>query len=711
MKSNSKTDSPSKGSFAAEEAIQRLRWTTVVVFAVVELGGILAVLIHGWSGAFNTGVVLIDILIYTVVVMALFAAIYLYTRSVWRRVYLTEKRLISINKISTDAVFSVDLDFTITGWSRGAELMTGYSEAEAVGQTIAIILPDDFLERDSKALEEFVVRGMVDRCRTMRKRKNGQVFHAELSASRLTTPEGELIGFMTVMRDITDQVALEGELRDRVETEQALLNATSELAFLLDGDGNIEAINETGARSLGIRRPIDAIGLKLQDLLPEEAARDRVKRVEEVVRSGKPGGFEGDFRERHFDHNVYPVLNEQGELVRLAVFVKDVTESVEMQERLKASEEKYRELFESSTDGIMLVDASGIIVQCNQALAEMLGRPVEDVVDRRADDITPPDWHAIDKDVLENQLRNVGHSDVYTKEFFRGDGTRVPVSVRSWIVTEEGRTVGFWTLVSDISERRKYENFIHETIVRMEEAYDRLSEMDRLKTEFVGMVTHELRAPLATIESSLSALRVIEKSGSPAERRELREILERGVDRLSQLIEDLLDVTRIESGQLKLEAVPDDICELARNVASAYRPRFAEKGLELTVEVPEGRCIGLYDPGRIEQVLTNLVDNALKFTTEGGVTIKVDGRPNRIFVSVSDTGRGVEVSEQSQIFEKFFTSQTTGDKRGTGLGLAICKGIVENCGGSIWVESTRDSGSRFTFDLPAEQVSPGAARR
>ena len=711
MKSNSKTDSPSKGSFAAEEAIQRLRWTTVVVFAVVELGGILAVLIHGWSGAFNTGVVLIDILIYTVVVMALFAAIYLYTRSVWRRVYLTEKRLISINKISTDAVFSVDLDFTITGWSRGAELMTGYSEAEAVGQTIAIILPDDFLERDSKALEEFVVRGMVDRYRTIRERKNGQVFHAELSASQLTTPEGELIGFMTVMRDITDQVALEGELRDRVETEQALLNATSELAFLLDGDGNIEAINETGARSLGIRRPIDAIGLKLQDLLPEEAARDRVKRVEEVVRSGKPGGFEGDFRERHFDHNVYPVLNEQGELVRLAVFVKDVTESVEMQERLKASEEKYRELFESSTDGIMLVDASGIIVQCNQALAEMLGRPVEDVVDRRADDITPPDWHAIDKDVLENQLRNVGHSDVYTKEFFRGDGTRVPVSVRSWIVTEEGRTVGFWTLVSDISERRKYENFIHETIVRMEEAYDRLSEMDRLKTEFVGMVTHELRAPLATIESSLSALRVIEKSGSPAERRELREILERGVDRLSQLIEDLLDVTRIESGQLKLEAVPDDICELARNVASAYRPRFAEKGLELTVEVPEGRCIGLYDPGRIEQVLTNLVDNALKFTTEGGVTIKVDGRPNRIFVSVSDTGRGVEVSEQSQIFEKFFTSQTTGDKRGTGLGLAICKGIVENCGGSIWVESTRDSGSRFTFDLPAEQVSPGAARR
>ena len=710
MKSNSAKEKSSKSSFSAEEALGRLRWTTVVLFVIVELGGILAVLIHSWSGAFNAGVVLIDILIYTVVVVALFSAAYLYTRGIWRRVYLTEKRLISISRISTDAVFSVDLDFTITGWSRGAELMTGYSEAEALGQSIAIILPDDFLERDEGALEEFVVRGMVDRYRTLRRRKNGDVFHAELSASRLTTAEGELIGFITVMRDITDQVGLEGELRERIDTEQALLNASSELAVLLDSNGNIEAINETGARGLGIGRPIDAIGLKMQDLLPGDIARERVETVVEIIRKGKPGAFKGDFKGRHYDHTVYPVLNEQGDLVRLAVFVKDVTESVEMQERLMASEEKYRELFESSTDGIMLVDSRGVIAQCNQALAEMLGRQTDDIVDRPADDITPPDWRAVDRDVLENQLLKAGRSDVYTKEFFRGDGTRVPVSVRSWAVSEEGSPVGFWTLVSDISERRKYENFIHETIVRMEEAYDRLSEMDRLKTEFVGMVTHELRAPLATIESSLSALRVIETNGSTAERQELREILERGVKRLSQLIEDLLDVTRIESGQLKLDAVPDDICELARKVASAYRPRFAEKGLDLTVEVPNGKCIGLYDPGRIEQVLTNLVDNALKFTSKGGVTIIVDGRPNRIFVSVSDTGRGVEVSEQSQIFEKFYTSQVKGDKRGTGLGLAICKGIVENCGGSIWVESTREEGSRFTFDLPAEEVSPGAAR-
>jgi PAS domain S-box-containing protein len=710
VKSNSAKEKSSKSSFSAEEALGRLRWTTVVLFVIVELGGILAVLIHSWSGAFNAGVVLIDILIYTVVVVALFSAAYLYTRGIWRRVYLTEKRLISISRISTDAVFSVDLDFTITGWSRGAELMTGYSEAEALGQSIAIILPDDFLERDEGALEEFVVRGMVDRYRTLRRRKNGDVFHAELSASRLTTAEGELIGFITVMRDITDQVGLEGELRERIDTEQALLNASSELAVLLDSDGKIEAINETGARSLGVGRPIDAIGLKMQDLLPRDIARERVETVVEIIRKGKPGAFKGDFKGRHYDHTVYPVLNEQGDLVRLAVFVKDVTESVEMQERLMASEEKYRELFESSTDGIMLVDSRGVIAQCNQALAEMLGRQTDDIVDRPADDITPPDWRAVDRDVLENQLLKAGRSDVYTKEFFRGDGTRVPVSVRSWAVSEEGSPVGFWTLVSDISERRKYENFIHETIVRMEEAYDRLSEMDRLKTEFVGMVTHELRAPLATIESSLSALRVIETNGSTAERQELREILERGVKRLSQLIEDLLDVTRIESGQLKLDAVPDDICELARKVASAYRPRFAEKGLDLTVEVPNGKCIGLYDPGRIEQVLTNLVDNALKFTSKGGVTIIVDGRPNRIFVSVSDTGRGVEVSEQSQIFEKFYTSQVKGDKRGTGLGLAICKGIVENCGGSIWVESTREEGSRFTFDLPAEEVSPGAAR-
>lgn len=374
-----------------------------------------------------------------------------------------------------------------------------------------------------------------------------------------------------------------------------------------------------------------------------------------------------------------------------------------------ASEERYRNLFQSSKDGIIFISPEGNIARCNPAYASMLGYKTVEVTGKSHRDLTPPQWRAVDADVLENQLKVTGRSDEYNKEYLKKDGSLLPVSVRSWTAYDRrGEPIGTWTLARDASSQKQYEDFIRDTIVRLDESNEKLKEVDRLKNEFVAMVTHELRAPLGAIQSSLSALRAISGEGPTEETVELVDILERGVHRLSRLIEDLLYITRIESGQLEINPVKDDALELAEKVVEQYRSRFAEKGVALKVERGEGPFKGRYDPDRIEQVLTNLVDNALKFTDDGEVSVRVDSSPNRIVFSVIDSGLGIPAELHPRLFDKFYRIEAPGSqgRYGSGLGLAISKGIVKAHGCSIWVESHSDrEGSTFSFDVPRSTSS------
>ncbi|HEY5532361.1 MAG TPA: HAMP domain-containing sensor histidine kinase, partial [Candidatus Anoxymicrobiaceae bacterium] len=277
-----------------------------------------------------------------------------------------------------------------------------------------------------------------------------------------------------------------------------------------------------------------------------------------------------------------------------------------------------------------------------------------------------------------------------------------------WVFNDRsGEPEGAWAMVRNLSERIQYENFMRETIIRLEQANDRLQELDRLKTELVAMVSHELRAPLGAIESSLNAMRVLKDGSSPEEQEELIRILDRGVRRLSRLIDDLMDITRIESGQLKLEPRLVDAADLAGRVVTSFEGLFADKGIDIAFERPAGACMALCDPGRIEQVLTNLIANALKFTDDGGVVVSIDSTPGDTIFCVADSGPGLPSELHQKVFEKFFSldSSSTDGKQGVGLGLAISKGIVEAHDGHIWVESGTGAGAKFCFEIPGDPDS------
>jgi PAS domain S-box-containing protein len=362
-------------------------------------------------------------------------------------------------------------------------------------------------------------------------------------------------------------------------------------------------------------------------------------------------------------------------------------------------------IYDSSLDGIVIFDPGGNITDCNEAFANMLDYGREELRGLNNDEITPKEWLPVDKDVNENQVKKSGFSDEYTKEYVRRDGTVFPVSLRVWRLDDnEGVQIGSWAIVKDISDRKRYESFIYDTILRLDKAHERLQEMDTLKMGFVSVVSHELRSPLTTVQTSLTALKEMPPGASPDMREQLLGTLGRGIARLARLIDGTLDLTRIESGMLKLRLEPVDAVELLRKLAAGFEVRFAAKGIALNIEVPDSPCVGMQDPGRIDQVLVNLLENALKFTDEGAVTVRIECNPNRIIYSVSDSGPGIPPELHQKIFEQFFSTEEPHEskKGGIGLGLAICKGIVEAHGGGIWVESRKGEGSTFMFDIPGD---------
>jgi PAS domain S-box-containing protein len=370
--------------------------------------------------------------------------------------------------------------------------------------------------------------------------------------------------------------------------------------------------------------------------------------------------------------------------------------------RKKKSSLRYRALFETSAESLFFADNSGRIMECNDAFAELLGYSTHELIGKTSQDITPPDWHDVDRDEGEN-IRSSGRSNEYKKEFLRKDGTRAPVSIRAWAVRDRSeKPVGCWVVAHNMSERIQYESFMGETLGRLDQARDSLMELDRVKTDLVATVSHELRAPLATIESSLNAMKAMQPVGQFEERDELLRILDRGVQRLSKLVEELMDMTRIESGGLKLQRRPVDVVELADRVVKEFEGPFADKDLAIVLERPDEECTANCDPRRIERVLTNLVENALKFTDKGRVTVRVERDPTNVIFSVKDTGPGVPTELHQKVFEKFFSldDEPREGRQGVGLGLSISKGIVEAHGGRIWINSRRGAGATFSFEIP-----------
>jgi len=241
---------------------------------------------------------------------------------------------------------------------------------------------------------------------------------------------------------------------------------------------------------------------------------------------------------------------------------------------------------------------------------------------------------------------------------------------------------------------------------RLRSANEKLEQINKLKNEFISMVSHELRTPLTTIKGFVSIVLNEETGPLNDQQRHFLQTSDRAIDRLTLLVSDLLDISRIEAGQIKMQLRPVSLRDLFGRIATNFMPQFKTQGLTLTLNIPESLPTVLADPDRITQVLDNLLTNALKFTTKGGITLSAVDKGDFVMVSVKDTGVGIPLDEQDKIFDKFYQIKTGGGwpAKGTGLGLAIVRSIVESHRGKVWVECEAGQGADFRFILPRARL-------
>ena len=236
----------------------------------------------------------------------------------------------------------------------------------------------------------------------------------------------------------------------------------------------------------------------------------------------------------------------------------------------------------------------------------------------------------------------------------------------------------------------------------LDNAMKELKTMDKLKAEFMNIAAHELKTPLTPMIAYLDLLITEKKGKITPEQKETLQIITRNLDRLKRLINDILDISRLEAQAMKMEITKVNMTTVLKQTATEYKPAVEKKGLKIITKIPEKMPKIQGDYGRLRQVVGNLLNNAVKFTDKGTITLSATAEKEGIRVTVTDTGKGINDKDLPKLFEKFFQAETSPERKaeGTGLGLTIVKGIIETHKGKVFITSTYGKGTTIGFYLP-----------
>ena len=395
----------------------------------------------------------------------------------------------------------------------------------------------------------------------------------------------------------------------------------------------------------------------------------------------------GSRKRRNFSKEKIDLLSAFGFQLGMAL------ENAQLYDDVSKGKAYIEDLVENAGDAILSTNMEDRILTWNRGAEVIFGYSKDEAIGQSLAVLLPPD-RMRELEEVRNKVQLTGVIRNLEVRRKRKDGAMIDVALAvSPINDKVGDVSGFLHLARDITEKKRYEQ--------------RLRELDKMKSDFVSNVSHELRTPLTAIKGSVdNMLDGITGQLNEKQDRYLARI-KSNADRLTRLINNVLDLSRIEAGKIDLKSAYLSLVTLAQEVAESIRPVATEKLISLEVASPDISATAWADRDKITQVLMNLVGNAVKFTPpHGKVSVAVNRNGDQwMQISVTDTGPGIPPEEAEKIFDRFYQIDQTGKQkaRGTGLGLAISKVLVEMHGGKIWLESAIGRGSTFSFTVPAQQ--------
>ena len=601
------------------------------------------------------------------------------------------------------AVIEWDHEFKVLRWSPAAQKLFGWKAEEVLGKRFSdweFVVPDDLDavnqvgQRQNQGQEHHGIS------RNRNYTKLGTILHCEWYNSALYNEAGKLVSVLSLVLDVTVATRIEEALRKSEAQYRLLFESNPQAMWVYDlATLRFLAVNDAAVRHYGYSRA-EFLDMTIKDIRPVED----VPLLEKYLASGSPElDHAGEWRHKKKDGTVITVnvtanrVNFGGREAEF-VLVQDVTERKKAETALRISEDRYRDLVDNSHELICTHDLEGRVLSVNPWAARVLGYPRESLIGINIRDGLLPEYRQQFDEYLRTVITEGSARGVMKVRTATGE-------TRLWEYYNTLRTEGVEKpivrgMAHDATERRQ-------ALKREKEARLEAEAANRVKDEFLSTLSHELRTPLTAIMGWADLL--LHDEVDPGKRLQALETIFRNANSQCQLINDLLEVSRIITGKLRLEFVACELQSVIEAAVQSIRPTAEAKGVRLQVLLEPHVEPVFGDSERLQQVVWNLLSNGVKFTRKGGlVQVTLQRINSHVEIVVSDTGIGINSDFLPHVFDRFRQADgsTTRNYGGLGLGLAIVRHLVELHGGTAWAESAgRDQGAKFTVRLPAMTTS------
>ncbi|HEX7087945.1 MAG TPA: PAS domain S-box protein [Vicinamibacterales bacterium] len=644
-----------------------------------------------------------------------------------RRAAATQALLAAIVESSDDAILSKDLDGVIQTCNAATERLFGYTREELVGRPVRMLIPPELQSEEDEILARLRRGERTDHFETVRIAKDGRRIDISLTISPLKNEAGVVVGASKIARDITERKRAVAELAAQREWFRVTLDSIGDGVVACGPDGRINFLNGMAERLTGWSSA-EAQGRQLAEvfrIVNEETREPVVNPAVLVMRTGQIVGLANHTllisrsgQECPVADSAAPIKDAEGKLIGVVIVFRDVTEERRAEEALAEQREWLETTLESIGDAVIATDVQGRVVFMNPVAEQLTGygageargRPCADVFRIVSEETRRPAHSPVARVLEEGVVVGLANHTLLVAR----DGTERPIDDSGApILNREGRIVGVVLVFRDVTERRRGETERQQAAAERERLLEseraaraEAERASRVKDEFVAMVSHELRTPLNAILGWTQLM--MRSRNDPA-------VIERGLDVVArntrvqaQLISDLLDISRIVSGKLRLELQLVDLRAIALDAIETVFQDAVAKGIRVHRDLAEvGPVAG--DPARLQQVVWNLLANAIKFTPPGGrVDVGLRQAGGNVELTVSDTGVGIRREALPHVFDRFHQIDRSITRRfgGLGLGLSIVKNLTEAHGGTVQAASEGEGkGATFTVLLPAASAA------
>lgn len=593
----------------------------------------------------------------------------------------------AIIESADDAIISKDLNGIIRSWNKGAERLFGYSAEEIVGQSILTLIPPERQHEEPQILARIKNDEAVAHYETERKTKDGRLVHVSLAISPIKDNRGRIVGAAKIARDI-------GERLDAEHTRAhlaAIVDSADDAIISKDLNGIIRSWNIAAERLFGYDAR-EAVGRSILLLIPPDRHHEEVDIIGRIRRGQRIEHYETvrrtkDGRLVPVSLTISPIKDRHGRIVGASKIARDNSERIEAEQ----TRAYLAAIIEAADDAIVGKDLNGIIRSWNRGAQSLFGYSPEEIIGKSVTTLIPPERQAEEPQILA-RLRRGQRIEHFETIRITKDGRRIPVSLTTSPIKDgRGRIIGASKIARDISDRIAAENA--------------LKEADRRKDEFLAMLAHELRNPLMPIRTGIE---IIQRNMDSGRREWALQVIDRQLTQLSRIIDDLLDLARITSGNITLQKDVVGLRQLVTQAVDGVRSLIDAARHDLRVELPP-QDVKLYvDPMRIVQALMNLLTNSAKFTPPGGsIVITAAAAGGELTLTVRDTGRGMGTELIPRVFDVFVQGNNdyARTEGGLGVGLSIVRRIAELHGGTVTARSKgAGEGSEFQITLPLAEA-------